>query len=459
VVVGDEGKYAVLDKQGVAQGAASTLAGSGSLAAVSWSGSTFLIGGTAGRAQLLDEQGVAQGEPMTLLEGKDIGAIAWSGNVWLVAGADGAVQRVRPDGEQIAGVNTLAGFEKINAARWSGDEWLVAGTNQGVGTVQRVKSDATAEGGLITLNTISSLHAVEWSGREWIVGGTDGLVQIISAAGEPRTQPGPQPRDVLTGGTVYSIDFHDNKYLIAGENGLTRLLTQELLTSAPPVAVAGFETIYDARWTLARGYGRGECLTNDACYAGSCIGDLQGGFCCDRACDRPCESCLASDTDAVDGICSAVPAESMPVSEGCDAEDASTCGKTGLCDGAGECALHAPDVVCSDASCSTGDVTPESVCDGMGMCVTPGSTACAPYLTCDGAECGTSCSADQDCVDGYECVEGLCEVEMEEVIAPPPAAPPEEGCCAVVAPKKEAPSKWGLLGLLGVFLVRRRRKA
>ncbi len=460
VVAGEGGKYTTLAKHGSALGAVNTLAGTDALYAASWSGSTFLVGGEGGRAQVLDNDGTPQGDPLTLLDGKDIRAISWSGNVWLVAGAEGAVQRIRPNGETVGGVNTIPGFERINAARWSGDEWLVAGTDQGAGKVHRVKSDATAEGNLITLNPITEIHAVEWSGREWIVGGTGGLVQVISAAGEPRTQPGPQPRDVLNGATIHSIDFHANKYLVAGENGLTRLITQDLLTSAPPVAVAGFETIYEARWTLARGYGRGECLTNEACYVGSCIGDLQDGFCCDLACDRPCESCLESETGGVDGICSPLPADSEALDAGCDAEDASTCGQTGLCDGAGECALHGPDVVCSEPSCTDGDVTPESLCDGAGTCVTPDAVACAPYLTCDGADCGTTCTVNSDCVEGYECVEGNCQEEMEEMEPEPtPEPPPEEGCCAVVAPRHETPSKWGLLGLFGLILLRRRRRS
>ncbi len=463
VVAGDEGKYAILTPRGERMGDVHSVAGSSMLYAAEWSGSNFIVAGDQGIAQLLDENGDAIDAPITLLEGNTIRTASWSGNVWLIAGDGGKTQRVRPDGEVI-GTQDLEGFAQINALKWSGSEWLAVGfSDENEALVQRIKSDGTPIGNLLTFTTIESFNAIEWSGREWIVGGSGGFVQIISNAGEPRTQPGPQPRNVLLGADIHSIDFHDNKYLVAGENGLTLLITQDLLTSVPPVAVVGLETIYEARWTRARGYGQGECLTNDLCYAGECIGNsIQTGFCCDRACDRACESCLASDTGGQDGICAPIPAGEMPAKDGCTAEDPSTCGQTGLCDGAGECALHGTDVSCSDASCEAGAVTPEGLCDGAGTCNTPEAVMCSPYLTCDGADCGTTCSSDDECSEGYECgEEGTCVTEMEEMEEmPEPETPPEEGCCAVVAPKSSQPKSllFAALGLLGAVLLRRRRR-
>lgn len=461
VVVGGSGKFAVLTKRGERMGMANSVAGSSLLRAASWSGSNFLVGGEDGVAQLLDESGAPMGAPVTLLDGKDIHAISWNGNVWLVAGEDGQMQRVRPSGEVI-GNSTAEGFDEIRAARWSGSEWLVVGKSpEDQALVQRIKSDGMLEGEKLTFTTIASFNAVEWSGREWIVGGSDGLAQVISASGMPRT---PQPTDVLLGADIHSIDFHANSYLVAGANGLTRRITLELQTSAAPVAAAGLETIYEARWTLARGYGRGECLTNDVCYVGQCLGGgIQDGFCCDSSCNRPCESCLAEKTGGEDGLCAPIPAGEAPVTaDGCAQEDPSTCGETGMCDGAGQCALHGTDVVCLEASCTDGEVSPEALCDGAGTCGTSEAVSCGNYRTCEGSDCGVSCSTSDDCVEGYMCSEeGECVEEME-MMTPPMEPEPEveKGCCAVVSPKdSETRTTWAtiFLALIGLIAWRRRR--
>ena len=460
IVVGGGGKFAVVSPQGDRLGEVKQVAGSTLLHAASWSGSTFLVGGAGGIAQLLDEQGEASGEPIELLGGERIGAIAWSGNFWLVAGDNGAVQRVRPNGEVLDTAIALPGFVQIHDATWSGTEWYVVGHDGTQGLGQRVASDAKPLGQAVTFPTIASLNAVGWSGLEWLVGGSDGLVQVVSSAGEPRTMPGPQPRDVLTGSEVYSIAFYDNTYVVAGANGLTRRITQDLATSVAPVAVTGLQTVREIVWTRARGYGQGACLTNELCFVGECIGaSLQSGFCCDRACDRACESCLASENGAADGLCSPVPAGEMPVvAEGCPAQDAASCGQTGMCDGQGECALQAPDVICAPTSCSQGAVSAETTCDGAGTCQSATPTSCAPYVGCDGDACPTSCEDDEECVEGLACVEMTCQDPPLPEPMPEPT-PPEEGCCAVVAPKETSAPWWSPLALLALWGWRRRRRA
>ena len=64
------------------------------------------------------------------------------------------------------------------------------------------------------------------------------------------------------------------------------------------------------------------------------------------------------------------PADSPPVHGGCATQPATSCGTTGLCDGAGQCQLYDDTTVCGDAACEKGSNTffPEARCDGRGSC-------------------------------------------------------------------------------------------
>ena len=455
LVVGEGGKYAIVTDRGESMSGVKSIPSGADLHTAAWSGTTFIIGGVGGEAYIVDEAGELVSDKLELLDGRDIHTAAWSGNVWLVAGEEGYVQRVRPDGAIVAQAEQLDGFERINHARWSGLEWIVVGTNTGKGAFRLINGDGTPKIDTGDLNGIPNVLAAEWNGREWLVGGTDGFVQVVSAAGVPRTMAGSLV-PVLAGSDIHSIEFHGGQYLVAGDRGLVRIVNNNLQSPAPPVVAAGFERVVAARWTRPRGFGQGECLTSERCYVGECIGgSIQAGFCCDSSCDQPCESCVGSETGGEDGVCAPLPADAEPVQGSCEAADASTCGLTGLCDGAGECALFGADVECQPSACSDGAVSPAGLCDGEGACVVAESSPCAPYVGCDGDACATVCSSADDCVEGYICDAGECVVEPEEMPEPEPEPEPE-GCCAVVRPP-HVPTPLGLLviGLIG--LLRRRR--
>ncbi len=144
--------------------------------------------------------------------------------------------------------------------------------------------------------------------------------------------------------------------------------------------------------------------------------------------------------------------DQSPPTGGCVQEAETTCGLTGLCDGAGECAQYGSDITCAGGTCSEGVVTGESACNGGGSCVAPDEVTCDPYLTCEAEACATSCVSTNDCIDGFVCNGGAC-VE--------PAAgqdgDDDGGCCAS-APSNSPATPWlASFALLALVGLRRRR--
>jgi hypothetical protein len=170
-----------------------------------------------------------------------------------------------------------------------------------------------------------------------------------------------------------------------------------VVACSEPSASAGDGGAMDAGPDARRaGDGGGAACTLDAdCASGSCV----DGTCCDRACDGACEGCSS-------GTCAPYAAGTDPDDE-CDAADATTCGRSGSCDGAGACALHAEGTVCAPVSCAAGVQTQARTCDGDGVCTDRGTIDCAP-LGCSGDRCAGSCADDLACADGEFCDTGLC---------------------------------------------------
>ena len=461
LVVGEQGRYRRLDSRGEASGPLQTLAGQPSLRAASWSRSSYLIGGQGGVAQVLDAQGQPQGSPLTLLDGQDIHTIAWSGAFWLVAGQQGKTQRVRSDGTLVdATPRTLEGFDTIHAARWSGREWMLVGVKSGQAAFQLIQQDGTPKTQAQRLASIPGpLYAVEWNGREWFMGGHAGALQVASAEGTPREQPGPMPRILLSGADILAMDYYKGNLLVGGRRGLVQKISDALTSPRAPVSILSFEDVVAARWTKPRGFGGGECLTPDLCYNGRCIGgSVQEGFCCDQTCDAPCQSCLQEETGQANGVCSPILKGRRPQQpSGCTQSAEATCGQTGLCDGAGACELYGTEVMCRAASCAAGQVQPDSFCDGAGTCAGLQAVSCDPYVICQGSACATSCASTNDCVQGFRCANSVCE-PIPEAPAPEPKAE-DTGCCATIAtgPPSAGRAGWLGLGLLGLMAWRRRR--
>lgn len=458
LVVGADGKYRFIDTKGQPKGNIQTL-GTGTLRAASWSGSTWIIGGDGGKAQILNESAQPEGAALDLLGGKTIETASWNGVFWLLGGQDGQVQRVRKDGTIVdATPKTLGAFDHIYSARWNGREWMVVGVKDNQGAFQLINSDLSERSNATTISEVPGpFHAVDWNGREWFMGGVGGLLQIASSEGVPRTMPAPIPRDMLNGKTIYTIDYHKESFLLGGEAGLVRKIPFDLNNPASPVSVLGFADVRTARWSAPRGFGGNECLTSDVCYSGPCLGDsLATGFCCDATCDRPCESCEEANTGQPNGTCAPIKAGNRPSQQGaCQKTAEADCGFTGFCDGAGECQNYGPEISCQAQSCSAGVVTGEGKCDGQGACTVPQPSACNPYATCSGVECATECVSSNDCIEGYRCVQKVCELIPE---APPKTDNGDDGCCATVRPRPVKKSPWLLLlgGFVMATLLRRR---
>jgi hypothetical protein len=123
--------------------------------------------------------------------------------------------------------------------------------------------------------------------------------------------------------------------------------------------------------------GDSDCLAPNVCRNGSCgprplgaacASGLQCGsgicadaVCCNQECGGPCQSCTLP---AAMGTCSPVPAGGADPHGFCQPSAAATCGTTGLCDGAGACALYGTGTICSGASEGGAPTT----CDGKGDC-------------------------------------------------------------------------------------------
>jgi hypothetical protein len=143
------------------------------------------------------------------------------------------------------------------------------------------------------------------------------------------------------------------------------------------------------------------CESGDTCNSGNCV----DGVCCDLpSCAGPCRACNLA---GASGSCQNLPANAEPRTADCPAQATTTCGRTGRCDGAGNCQLHAPGTICGARSCNADSETPAPSCNGSGLCV-PGTTrSCGDYL-CAADACFTSCSSDSQCAATAYCLNNLC---------------------------------------------------
>lgn len=181
----------------------------------------------------------------------------------------------------------------------------------------------------------------------------------------------------------------------------------------------------------------GRCVLR--CFdASDCAGrPCAGGFCCDRPCTGPCESCALTGSE---GTCSVASAGSPPTGHSCGTTD--ECGAR--CDGihGDRCVVAPTGTTCGYEACANGVAQQSGTCDGRGTCVSR-SRVCAPYA-CAANGCLDACAGDHQCVKGARCVGGACVPESTFT---------GSGGCAV---GRTAPP-WALLPLLLLFPRRRRR--
>jgi MYXO-CTERM domain-containing protein len=111
-------------------------------------------------------------------------------------------------------------------------------------------------------------------------------------------------------------------------------------------------------------------------------------------------------------------------------------------------------VSCGEAFCSAGVKGKAPVCDGQGVCAPAATSACKSF-SCDGAECSTACTKNEDCVKELECRKGEC-------LPPLMIAAVDEGSCGCAVPGSDSDTPAGLfclLGLCSAAVLRRRRSA
>jgi len=144
------------------------------------------------------------------------------------------------------------------------------------------------------------------------------------------------------------------------------------------------------------------CSVATDCVSGNCV----DGLCCDQACAGSCMACSHAKTSVADGTCAPIVIGTDPDNE-CAGSDATSCGMTGMCNGAGACALWPAGTTCAGGTCSAGNATPPRTCDGAGTCQAATASSCGAYM-CGASACQTSCGTTADCASGYFCSGGAC---------------------------------------------------
>jgi len=113
----------------------------------------------------------------------------------------------------------------------------------------------------------------------------------------------------------------------------------------------------------------------------------------------------------MEGMCLPVGSGKADPHKMCADAGATSCGKNGLCDGAGACALYPATTVCAAGSCKNAVLHPTHHCDGKGACVTPTDVDCTPYR-CDptATACFTTCTVTAiQCATRHPCANGTCQ--------------------------------------------------
>ncbi len=163
-----------------------------------------------------------------------------------------------------------------------------------------------------------------------------------------------------------------------------------------------------------------DCAGGQICLSGACVSPLANGaacstgvqcsstfcvdgVCCSGACTGICKACNVA---GFVGTCSNVAVNTDPASE-CALQSASTCGTTGVCNGAGACQKYPAGTVCTAGSCASGVQSADGTCNGSGICTAGATTSCSPYV-CGATACAATCAGDATCVAAAYCAGGKC---------------------------------------------------
>jgi len=109
-------------------------------------------------------------------------------------------------------------------------------------------------------------------------------------------------------------------------------------------------------------------------------------------------------------MCLAIAAGKSDPHAVCKDSGAASCGKNGLCDGAGGCALYPAGVMCAAGNCRNATLVSPKRCDGKGACQTAPDVDCTPYR-CDPSKtaCYTSCVLTLQCSQHHTCTASVCK--------------------------------------------------
>jgi MYXO-CTERM domain-containing protein len=188
------------------------------------------------------------------------------------------------------------------------------------------------------------------------------------------------------------------------------------------------------------------CVSDPGCESGFCAENV----CCDRRCGSACESCLGGlqGPGGSDGTCGPILVDTDPKS-GCAAEDKSTCGFTGACNGEGECARYPEGHDCGSGVCRSGKC---SWCDGDRVVSESSTTDCVPFA-CHEALCWSRCETALECAGNHICVaSGVCKPFVNDPGRPDP------GSCSLSRSHGDWPTGW-VAALVACLLGRRRRRS
>lgn len=169
----------------------------------------------------------------------------------------------------------------------------------------------------------------------------------------------------------------------------------------------------------------GPCAASAECAAGYCV----DGVCCNTPCTGTCQACTgAKKGSGLNGICGAIANATDPDSE-CTDQGALSCGTTGVCNGAGACAIYSSGTLCGTPVCSNGNRTTYA-CNGGGACLST-QTSCAPYVCASASACRTNCTLDSHCSANAYCrtSDGTCQFDQPNGAACTSAAQCSSGAC------------------------------
>jgi MYXO-CTERM domain-containing protein len=172
------------------------------------------------------------------------------------------------------------------------------------------------------------------------------------------------------------------------------------------------------------------CASSTECQSGYCADNV----CCNASCTASCMACSVAAGAASEGICAPVTSGKDPGND-CSAEQPSTCGRTGNCNGSGGCELYPVGASCGDTQCTDHALGEHSVqtsvaCDGFGKCASNSTMDCGSYR-CAGPVCLLACASSADCIETTYCSgSGECVPKSDDGAACTSAAQCASGFCA-----------------------------